>query len=58
MYVAAPIRDGEKIIGVVSVSKPNRTLQPYIDRSQRRLAWLGAGLIVLGLLVGAGCPGG
>ena len=54
MYVAAPIRDGEKIIGVVSVSKPNRTLQPYIDRSQRRLAWLGAGLIVLGLLVGAG----
>ncbi|MBD9633825.1 two-component system sensor histidine kinase CreC [Pseudomonas sp. PDM19] len=54
MYVAAPIRDGERIIGVVSVSKPNRTLQPYIDRSQRRLAWLGAGLIVLGLLVGAG----
>ncbi|WP_152219623.1 two-component system sensor histidine kinase CreC [Pseudomonas sp. SCB32] len=53
MYVAEPIRDGEKIIGVVSVSKPNRTLQPYIDRSQRRLAWLGAGLIVLGLLVGA-----
>ncbi|WP_371232712.1 two-component system sensor histidine kinase CreC [Pseudomonas sp. QE6] len=53
MYVAAPIRDGEKVIGVVSVSKPNRTLQPYIDRSQRRLAWLGAGLIVLGLLVGA-----
>ncbi|MBO3277897.1 two-component system sensor histidine kinase CreC [Pseudomonas schmalbachii] len=52
MYVAAPIRDGERIIGVVSVSKPNRTLQPYIDRSQRRLAWLGAGLIGLGLLVG------
>ncbi|MDF3937158.1 two-component system sensor histidine kinase CreC [Pseudomonas citronellolis] len=52
MYVAAPIRDGEKIIGVVSVSKPNRTLQPYIERSQRRLAWLGGGLIVLGLLVG------
>lgn len=52
MYVAAPIRDGETIIGVVSVSKPNRTLQPYIERSQRRLAWLGGGLIVLGLLVG------
>ncbi|MEG7359460.1 two-component system sensor histidine kinase CreC [Pseudomonas citronellolis] len=52
MYVAAPIKDGEKIIGVVSVSKPNRTLQPYIERSQRRLAWLGGGLIVLGLLVG------
>ncbi|BAN46188.1 two-component system sensor histidine kinase CreC [Metapseudomonas resinovorans] len=52
MYVAAPIRDGERIIGVVSVAKPNASLQPYIERSQRRLAWLGAGLIVLGLLVG------
>jgi two-component system sensor histidine kinase CreC len=52
MYVAAPIRDGERIIGVVSVSKPNASLQPYIQRSQTRLAWLGAGLIGLGLLVG------
>src|SRR5690606_23943605 len=53
MYVAAPIRDGERIIGVVSVAKPNRTLQPYIERSQTRLGWLGAGLIGLGLLIGA-----
>ena len=52
MYVAAPIKDGEQIIGVVSVAKPNRALQPYIERSQRRLSWLGAGLIGLGLLVG------
>lgn len=53
MYVAAPIFDGRDIIGVVSVAKPNRTLQPYIERSQRRLAWLGGGLIVLGLAIGA-----
>jgi two-component system sensor histidine kinase CreC len=52
MYVAAPIRDGERIIGVVSVAKPNASLQPYIERSQTRLTWLGAGLIGLGLLVG------
>src|SRR5690606_10544069 len=52
MYVAAPIMDGERVIGVVSVAKPNRTLQPYIERSQARLGWLGAGLIGLGLLVG------
>lgn len=38
MYVAAPIKDAGKIIGVVSVAKPNSSLQPYIDRSQRRLA--------------------
>ena len=52
MYVAAPIKDGAQIIGVVSVAKPNQSLQPYIERSQRRLGWLGAGLIVLGLLIG------
>ncbi|MGY4533341.1 two-component system sensor histidine kinase CreC [Pseudomonas sp. TE3786] len=52
MYVAAPIKEQGKIIGVVSVSKPSRTLQPYIERSQKRLAWFGAGLIFLGLLAG------
>lgn len=52
MYVAAPIIDDGRILGVVSVAKPNRTLQPYIERSQRRLGWLGGGLIGLGLLVG------
>ncbi|GLK86956.1 two-component system sensor histidine kinase CreC [Pseudomonas turukhanskensis] len=52
MYVAAPIKDQGKIIGVISVSKPSRTLQPYIERSQMRLAWFGAGLIFLGLLAG------
>ncbi|MEX6502874.1 two-component system sensor histidine kinase CreC [Pseudomonas zhanjiangensis] len=52
MYVAAPVLDGERIIGVVSVAKPNRTLQPYIERSQQRLGWLGGGLVGLGLLIG------
>lgn len=54
MHVAAPIVDGGKIIGVVTVAKPNKSLQPYIDRSEQRLFNLGLGLIGLGLLVGAG----
>ena len=53
MHVAAPIRDRQQVIGVVTVAKPNRSLQPYVDRSERRLINLGIGLIVLGLLVGA-----
>lgn len=53
MYVAAPIIHEGTIIGVVSVAKPNRTLQPYIDRTQRRLGLLGAGLLLLGLFSGA-----
>ncbi|QXI38852.1 two-component system sensor histidine kinase CreC [Pseudomonas xantholysinigenes] len=53
MHVAAPILDEGRIIGVVTVAKPNSSLQPYIDRSEQRLLSLGLGLIVLGLLVGA-----
>jgi two-component system, OmpR family, sensor histidine kinase CreC len=49
MHVGAPIRDDGQIIGVVTVAKPNSSLQPYVDRTERRLLWYGAGLIVLGL---------
>lgn len=53
MYVAAPIKEGDEIIGVVSVAKPNRSVQPFIDRTQRRLGVLGGSLMLLGLLSGA-----
>ena len=53
MHVGAPIRDNGRIIGVVTVAKPNSSLQPYIDRTERRLLWYGAALIGLGLLFGA-----
>jgi two-component system, OmpR family, sensor histidine kinase CreC len=53
MYVAAPIKNGADIIGVVSVAKPMRSLQPFIARTERRLALLGGALILLGLLSGA-----
>ncbi|MGN8278271.1 two-component system sensor histidine kinase CreC [Pseudomonas sp. SMV71] len=53
MHVGAPIRDNGRIIGVVTVAKPNSSLQPYIDRTERRLLLYGVGLIGLGLLLGA-----
>lgn len=53
MHVGAPIRDGDRIIGVVTVAKPNSSLQPYVDRTERRLLYYGAGLIVLGLMFAA-----
>jgi two-component system sensor histidine kinase CreC len=53
MHVGAPIRDNGAIIGVVTVAKPNSSLQPYVDRTERRLLFYGAGLIGLGLLFGA-----
>ncbi len=46
MYVAAPVKDGERIIGVLTVSKPNRTIEPFILRSERIVQrW---GLVLLG----------
>ena len=53
MHVAAPVRDGERIIGVVTVAKPNRTLQPYIDAARGHLLLLGGVLVVAGLALGA-----
>lgn len=53
MHVGAPIRDNGQIIGAVTVAKPNSSLQPYVDRTETRLLWYGAGLVVLGLLLGA-----
>lgn len=53
MYVAAPIQDGGAILGAVTVAKPNRTVQPVIERAQRRLTLIGAGLGLGGLTIGA-----
>ena len=53
MYVAAPIKNGDEIIGVVSVAKPNSSMQPYIERTQRRLSVWGGIFILVGLVLGA-----
>lgn len=53
MYVAAPVRDGDRIVGVVTVAKPNRSVQPFIDRAERRLVGLAVLLIAAGLATGA-----
>ncbi|AKJ41228.1 two-component system sensor histidine kinase CreC [Pragia fontium] len=54
MYVAAPIKttDGQ-IIGSLTVSKPNQTMQPVIRRSERRMEIAGIILLGIALLIGA-----
>lgn len=52
MYVAAPVvRDGERI-GVLSLAKPTRTVQPYADQARDRV--LRAGLLLLGVSAAIG----
>jgi two-component system sensor histidine kinase CreC len=52
MYVAAPIRDGSRIIGVLTVGKPLSTVAPFVARSQRVILERGALLLLLSLLIG------
>jgi two-component system sensor histidine kinase CreC len=53
MHVAAPIRDGAgRIVGVLTVAKPNRAMAPFIARSQNTIARWGFVLMGAALLVG------
>lgn len=54
MYVAAPILDGGKIVGVLSVGKPNAALAPVIKRSERRILIASGVLLGIALIIGAG----
>ena len=55
MHVAAPIKDGERIVGSLTVAKPNAAMQPFIERSQATVwRWglvLMGGAFVIGLLM-------
>lgn len=53
MYIAAPIRSGNAIIGSLTVAKPNRTVLPFIERAQTKIIRWGALLFVLSLAIGA-----
>jgi two-component system, OmpR family, sensor histidine kinase CreC len=52
MFVAAPVLDAGRTIGVLTVAKPVSTVQPFIDRAERRI-WIGGlWLLALSLAVG------
>ena len=53
MYVAAPVLENGRIIGVLSVSEPNKAMAPVIWRSEQRMLWAGGALLGIALLIGA-----
>ncbi len=53
MHVAAPLREGDDILGSLTVAKPNSTLQPMIERSEHQLLKGAALLLFISLLIGA-----
>ncbi len=52
MYVAAPIHVQGRIAGVLTVAKPTRTVQQFIDRAERKVLRGGLLLLLLSALVG------
>ncbi len=52
MHVSAPILHEGKLIGVLTVSKPNSAVQPFVERSQQTIVRRGALLLALSLLIG------
>ena len=55
MHVAAPVydpADGRTLIGVLSLSQPNRSIDPFITASQRQIMLRGTWLIGLSALIG------
>ncbi|KAF1717350.1 two-component system sensor histidine kinase CreC [Pseudoxanthomonas wuyuanensis] len=52
MHVAAPIRDGDRLIGVLTLAQPNASIDPFITASQRSIIRQGGWLIGLSALIG------
>jgi two-component system sensor histidine kinase CreC len=52
MHVAAPILDNGRIVGALTVAKPNSTVQPFVERSQKLIRERGFLLLAFSALIG------
>jgi len=52
MFVAAPIKWGQEVHGVLTVGKPNVSIQPVIELNQNKIWLRGIILLSLGLVLG------
>lgn len=52
MYIAAPVMDKGRIIGVLTVSQPSQAIAAVIKHSERRILWAGGALLGIALLIG------
>jgi two-component system sensor histidine kinase CreC len=52
MYVAAPIKVDNAIIGVLTLAKSNRAVEPFIERTRNKIVRAGYWLLAASLLIG------
>jgi two-component system sensor histidine kinase CreC len=53
LYVAAPIMSGERIAGVLTVSKPQKSMAAFMDQTRHRIMVMGLVAATLVVLVGS-----
>ena len=53
MHVAAPVMDGDRIIGVVTLAKPGNSVAPIIEESETKIRRRGLLLLLSAALIGA-----
>lgn len=51
MHVAAPITYKNKIVGALTVAKPNQSMQPFINRAKEKIQIRGLSLIAVSLFI-------
>ncbi|EPG35761.1 two-component system sensor histidine kinase CreC [Acinetobacter colistiniresistens] len=51
MHIAAPIIYDQQLLGVVSIGKPNQSVQPYIERAEQQLIYQALWIAALSLLL-------
>lgn len=51
MHVAAPIKSGNTIAGVLTVAKPNFSVQPFIDMAYKKIIERGLLLVIVSLAI-------
>lgn len=52
MFVAAPVIDGDRIIGVLTLAKPQSTVLKFADRAERKITVAGIWLLAISLAIG------
>ncbi|MBQ0754708.1 MAG: two-component system sensor histidine kinase CreC [Gammaproteobacteria bacterium] len=52
LYIAAPIYFDDRIVGVVSVGKPGKTIEPFAARAKKHLLLYGAVMLGICLAIG------
>ncbi len=57
MFVAAPVRQGQAVIGALVVAKPMSSIAPFIERAERKVLQAGVALLGLSLLIGIAVTG-